>query len=805
MKFALNWVRDFARVQETDDHLIERLSLNGLSVEERIDAPSLAGIVVGKVVGVSDHPNANKLRITRVETGPEQLQIVCGAPNVAVGQHVPVALIDSVLPGGLKIKKAKIRGEESYGMICSKSELGLEEGKSDGIWVLPEPESLGQPLSQLISDRGTVVDLEIPANRSDCLSHLGIAREIAMIGNGKLEHPVVSLEETGEKAADLVAIDIEDPQGCPRYAARIVKNVTVGSSPEWLVQRLESVGLRSINNIVDVTNYVMLELGHPMHAFDYETISDAKIVVRASRAGEKFTTLDNKEHVLDDQAIMICDGKKPVALGGIMGGLNSEVKTYTRHVLLEAAYFDPIRIRKTSRKLNIFSDASFRFSRTADYNMVTLSLDRAAQLLQELAGGSVSKGVVDAYPARQTQPTIVLTGLQIERLLALRLKPEFILSTLEMLGCMVSHKNDKYTVNPPSFRPDLLIKEDIIEELARVYGYDNIASANQAKTYYENRLSPEEESMRRIRQALLSAGFNETLTNSMVDPASQDRIDPGGSLRLVRLLNPLNEEMSVMRGSLIPSLLEVMRGNLFQQNQNIRIFEIGKVYWVDSDSETSTNEKFQIVGLCTGLRAPQSWNVSSEVIDFFDLKGVLTTLFSKISLDIVRFNAYPFEDIFTSTAVKLSIEQGNEVLVIGRGGKLRRSLLKKYDIDQETWAFELDLAPLLHSGTIRPYYSPISKYPSVSRDLALIVDENILAGDILGVIQEKSGSYLEQLNVFDVYEGGQVDKQKKSLGVNFRFRAQTHTLTDGEIDETMSRILSTLQKEFNASLRDEKA
>jgi len=577
MKFGLNWIKDYVDISLGTKELADRLSMNGLAVEGIEGPPLLDGVVVGKVLDVSKHPNADKLSLTQVDIGNQTLAIVCGAPNVKTGQWVPVATIGTVMPGGFEIKKAKIRGQESSGMICSRSELGFEKEKSPGIWELDETSSptLGMPFSKYIGG-DTVFDVDITSNRPDLLNMIGLAREIAAIENTDLRLPKMTLSESGTPTSGAITIQIDDTDGCHRYAARVITGIRVGQSPQWLVQRLESVGLRSINSIVDVTNFVMLECGQPLHAFDYDQIAGKTITVRRSEQSASFTTLDGKTHKLDDQAIMICDGERAVALGGVMGGQNSEISDTTTNILLEAAWFNPTRVRRTARKLGVLTDASQRFERGVDEEATVTSINRACQLITEIAGGKLLAGVVDVVAVPPDRSTIELKTHDVTRLLGLTVAPNLIVTYLRQLGCEVRESKEALFVTPPSFRRDLRIPEDLIEEIARLHGYNRIPDATGATITYSDLGQKQELLVARAREVMHEMGIDEIYTNSMVKASEQEFILPKTSF--VTLQNPLNDDMAIMRGSLLPGLLSVVRGNLFRKNIDVRLYEMGRVF-----------------------------------------------------------------------------------------------------------------------------------------------------------------------------------------------------------------------------------
>jgi phenylalanyl-tRNA synthetase beta chain len=808
MKISLNWIKDYVDIRLSIKDLSHRLSMAGFPVEDIFNPNPFPGVVIGHVKDVQKHPNADKLSLTKVDIGKEILSIVCGAPNVEAGQYVPVATVGTLLQGGLEIKQAKIRGEASFGMICSKSELGFESGKSDGIWPLEENAStlIGQPFAEYLHVSDTIITLDVTSNRPDCLSMLGIAREIAVIQECPIKIPEPNVPETDVPIERLAAVEIVDPEGCGRYAARVIRNVKMGPSPEWLVKRLESVGVRSISNVVDITNYVMLESGQPLHAFDYDTIAGHKIIVRSSRPGESFQTLDQKIHPLTEPAIMICDAEKAVALGGIMGGLNSEISDRTVNVLLESAYFNPGQIRRSMKKLDMMSDASLRFSRGVDPEGMIYAINRAAQLMAELTGGTVANGVIDVRATIQPPRTIRLRHAAVTRLLGQPISTEIMDCILRKLECVVKPVNDlNFEVVPPSFRTDLNAEHDLIEEIARIYGYENLPSSTQAPVYYIPSERKNDAYRAKTHQALQSCGFNETVTYSMVNPVDQLFISPVVDDKIVRLLNPINEDLSVMRWSLLPNLLEVVRNNLFKKNQDVRIYEIGKIFLKNSGPDHGNgelpDEEWILAGCACGNRNPVRWDSKPAEYDFYDLKTVIQALLDQFMLEKIQFNPYNENTVFTEWASEIVFTDNARSQRIGHFGKMKRNVLKHFDIEADVWAFEINLFSLYQIAAYRPVYQSIPRFPFIRRDLAVTVDRKIPAGLLVETIRKNGGSLLCDTDVFDLYTGDQISNDKKSLAFSLRFQSTERTLVEEEIDSIMKTILQKLEKQFEAQIR----
>ena len=799
MKVSLNWLKDYVEIKLPVRDLAHRLTMNGLNVEEIIERDPYQGVVIGKVVEVKKHPNADKLSLTRVDIGNDVLNIVCGAPNVAAGQLVPVATVGTLMPGGFEINKAKIRGEESCGMICSKSELGFEKEKSPGIWELDQEQNyqLGQTFANLMKLGETILEIDVTSNRPDCLNAIGVAREIAVIENGTLKFPKIEMIEGHKPISSLASVSIEDSAGCPRYSARIIEGVTLGVSPSWLVEKLEAVGLRSINNIVDVTNFVMLECGQPLHAFDYDELKGHRIVVKRSKSGDPFQTLDGKTHKLNDETVMICDAERPIAIGGVMGGKNSEISNQTKNVLLESAYFDAARTRRSSKFLNITSDASIRFGRGIDPEGTLRALDRAAALIQQLAGGNIALGTIDIVAGNLIPRKITLRSSSVKKLLGLPIPEKDIVSILEKLQCVVSKIQDgEFEIIPPGFRLDLHLEEDLVEEIARIYGYDQIPSASGALVHYEAEQSKPERLLSDLRSTFREIGFMEAVTNSMVPPESQLFLSPQAEHQFMKIMNPISEEMSVMRTSMLPSLFEVVKGNLFRKNFDLRIYEIGKIYF-KNNSTPLPDEQTMICGCVTGSRSPIHWSKLPEPFDFFDLKGVILSICKKFMLDSIEFNPYNLSEVYAPNS--LEIQSGKHL--VGRFGKIQKSVLRHFDIDKEVWAFELNHTVLLNLAQFKKSYRTISRFPSIQRDLALTVSKSVSAGALMELIRRNAGENLESAGLFDLYTGDQIAPDKKSLAFSLQFQSDERTLTEEEVDKALKTILLKAEKEFGAQLR----
>ncbi len=791
MKISYNWLKDYLHLSEDPRRLADQLSLVGLEVEEVIEKRlDFENVVVGKVIDVKLHPNADKLRLCQVDTGTQQLSIVCGAPNVAEGQTVPVAKVGAELPIGLKIKKAKIRGESSEGMICSEAELGLAD-HSDGIWELPESLPLGVPLHEALNfEADFIYDIAVTPNRPDCLSHIGVAREVGAIVGRHLHKPDVTFRENDAKAVDQVKIRIENPAGCPRYSARVIRNVKVGESPAWMVRRLEAVGMRSINNIVDITNYVLMETGHPLHAFDFDNISGQEVIVRDSSEGEKFVTLDDKEHTLKAGTVLICDGEKPVALGGIMGGLNSEVSQETVNILLESAYFNPLSIQNSARYLGIASEASQRFARGADPNGTTYALERAAKLMMELAGGDICQGIVDVYPEPVSSWEVALDTARINTLLGTRLSSGEMGTILEGIDLQVADGQ----VLIPTYRPDLTRVADIAEEISRLYGLDKIPAREKFEINYDMRKNFLDEFVDSLKNLMTGMGLQEVITPSMINSSLWEKVtgEP-----VYPILNPISRDMDGMRNSLIPSLLNVIKYNQNRQSKNLRIFEINRVFKAPQKAGDLPQEELRLGIALTGLRDGELWYSSRQNTDFYDIKGSVELLLDKINLDNWKFIYYS-DFAIEDKGLAVSLDKD----VVGGLGRLRRDVAAAFDLEEEIFVAELKVASLFQYATKENRYRQIPKFPAAERDLAFLVSEEVEAENLVKVIRENGGKYLKQVDVFDLYRGKQIPDGMKSIAFHLTFQSPERTLTEEEVNQKFEAVIGAVVKSFDAKLRD---
>lgn len=791
MKISYNWLKDYIPLDVAPHLLSEKLSLAGFEVEEviekRLDYPK---VVVGKVTKVEKHPNADKLTVCQVETGTGNLlNIICGAPNVAAGQIVPVALVGADLPNGLRIRKAKIRGVESEGMICSEQELGLAD-ESDGIWILSPGLKIGTPLSQALEfETDFILDIAVTPNRPDALCHIGIAREISAIFDLPFSKPRPEFPELDEITQESVTVEIESPQSCPRYAARLIRNVNIDISPLWMQRRLEAIGMRPINNIVDITNYVLMETGQPLHAFDYDLLDGGGIVVRESREGEVFLTLDDKRHQLQKGTVLICDKKKPVAIGGIMGGLNSEVTSKTKNILLESAYFAPENIQKSLRYLGMTSEASQRFERGVDPNGILYAQDRATELMVKLAEGEVHNGAVDNYPKKITPVEIPLKHDQINTLLGTQL------SQVEMSAVLkkIALETNGGKVRVPTFRPDLQRVADLAEEIARMHGLDNIVTAVNSTIKYDYEKNHFDNFIDKLKTILSGMGLQEVITNSMINREKWEELT---CEKIYPVLNPISHDMSGMRNNLVISSLNVLQWNVNRQINDLKIFEINRTFHPPSSLKKLPDEQLHLVIAATGNLEPELWYSSRQLIDFYSVKGIIESLFDKISLDKPRLFTY---DNFIVEGHSVAVEMGGKN--VGYFGKVRDNFKKLFDIETPVYVADFDVRMVYDLTKEQKPYTPIPRYPLVERDLAVVLDEEVEVRDLEGTIRSQKIQNLREISIFDVYRGEQIEAGKKSVALRFKFQSPERTLTEDDVTASMERIVKALGQKHHGKIR----
>ncbi|HPI51244.1 MAG TPA: phenylalanine--tRNA ligase subunit beta [Smithellaceae bacterium] len=801
MLVSLKWLEDYIDLELSAEELADRLTMAGLEVDEiQTLAPKFSGVVVAKILSVRPHPNADKLSLCDVTDGVETYPIVCGAKNIHAGDVVPLAKAGAVIPGGYTIKSTTLRGEKSEGMLCSEAELEIGDDAS-GILQMPADMALGRPLQEALDLGDTVLDIGITPNRSDCLSMIGIAREAAALTGKKMKMPDVKVRESAQDVSLLSSVTIEDADLCPRYTARLIQNVTIGGTPVWMKTRLEAAGLRAINNVVDVTNFVMLEMGQPLHAFDFRFLEEGRIVVRKSKPGEEFISLDEKSRLLPENTLLICDGKKPVAIAGIMGGLNSEVKEDTRTILLESAYFNPASIRRSSRRLGMPTDAAFRFERGIDPEGVVRALDRAAQLIAELSGGEVCRNYLDEYPAKiKAVENIPLRMDRVRQVIGARVPAREAVRILKSIGMALRREGKgAYRVTPPSFRVDIEREIDLIEEIARLYGYDRVPSTLPSVSVSEAETVPRLALEERIRQLMTGAGYSEIINYSFSSPDSAEALGLSPEderRRFVVIKNPLTEDQSIMRTTLAYGLLETLKKNLHNASFNLKLFEIGRTFFKRHDGELP-EEKNILAALAAGKAADDLWG-SKVSVDFYDLKGSLENIFQDLKLDSCRCRTETSEP-FLHPGQSCGVYIGD--VRVGFLGKAHPEVLKKMDIRSDAYLFEINLDLLGKQTGRRIRYRELSKFPAVQRDVAFVVPESMESEKMLEIVLSQHEDLLENVSIFDIYSGKGLEERTKSLGLRFSYRALDRTLTDAEINSIHNRIVQNTVQQTGAKIR----
>jgi phenylalanyl-tRNA synthetase beta chain len=801
MLVSFEWLKELVSTDSTPAQVADMLTMGGVEVEAVEDTrPDFEKVVVGHLRKVSSHPNADKLVLCEVDVGdPSPLGIVCGATNMNEGDKVPVALVGATLAGDLKVKKSKIRGETSMGMMCSERELGLGDDH-EGIMILPPETDVGAPFDEAMGLNDVVLELGITPNRPDCLSMIGVAREVAAMAGMTARQPEFDVPEEGSDIASQTSVTIDDSGGCPRYAARIVEGVTIGPSPLWMQQKLMKAGLRPLNNVVDVTNFVLIELGHPLHAFDYDKLEENRIVVRRAQNGELIETLDGVKRELLEQMLVIADAKDAVAIAGVMGGAASEVTEQTTTILIESAYFDPVSIRRTAKSLGLSTEASYRFERGADPEMALTALDRAASLMAELAGGKIAKGRVDEYPRKIECPTIRLRYERTNKILGIEVPQNEIASILSSLGFgIVSEGNEAIDVRVPSFRPDVTAEIDLIEEVARVYGYGEIASTYPQDNTVVSRGQQPPSVEETCGKVLTASGFSEIITYSFGAPSKMaDFAEREDDVRAqpIKMKNPLTEDASVLRTTVIPGVLASIGTNVNAGNKNLKIFETGTIY-LPAPGDVLPDEKMYVCAAITGLSRGVDWKGKPANVDFFDLKGVAENMIESMGLEEMKTVKAVHEGFHPGICADIMV--GSEV--VGKIGELHPAILDRYAIDQAVFLFEVDLDAAMIGPKAGGNYENFSRYPHAERDLAVVVDEDVEAAAISTAILESGGDILRDVILFDVYKGKQVGDGKKSLAFGLRFQSNERTLTDEEITARSDKIVVTLKERFDAKLR----
>ncbi len=802
MRVSYDWLKDYINPGISAEKLAELLTLSGVeagSVE--VFGCELPQVVVGEVVAMEPHPGRSNLTLVDTNIGNQTLKIVCGAKNMQVGDKVPTAKPGAILPGNRIIEETDIHGVASPGMICSAQELGLELGSEEEILILDQFSKIGQPVDQLLGFGDQIIELELTPDRSDCLSMLGVAYEVAALTGREVKMPPMSVTETGETLSDRIKVAIADSKLCSRYTARAVDNIIIAKSPLWMQLRLLKAGIRPINNVVDITNYVMWEFGQPLHAFDLELLKSNEILVRKAEDDEKIVTLDGMERKLSAEALVITDGKRPVALAGVMGGEDTEINDATKTVLLEAAVFNPTNIRRTARRYNLPSEASQRFEKGVNPEAVTWSQDRAAFLMHELAGGQVLKGIVDQDETPSREKTVEVDVLKINQVLGLELGKDLITDLLSRLGFKIKEKGSGIlNINVPLRRSDITIAEDIIEEVARLYGYDKIPVTLPRGELLGNVKSDEEKVHDLVRDILTSCGYYECITYSFINPASLGSLrfsKDDSRLNPIPVQNPFSEEQAVMRTTLLPGLLKTIQHNYSHRELNQLLFELGAVFEPHSiPLEELPNEKVKLGLAVTGQVPDPNWVNPSRNADFFEIKGVLEALFSQLQIKDIVFSpeAMPFSHPTRCASIKLKGK------TLGYLGELHPDIAGAWEIDQPVTVCEIDIQLLAENATLIPRVKALPRFPAAKRDLALVVPKNIPADKLEESIRQAGGHLIDQVKLFDLYEGKQIPAGKRSLAYSITFRTDDKTLTESEINQVQEKIEKALS-DLGAVLR----
>ncbi len=804
MLVSYEWLSQYVDLEGiSPEDIAEEMNRTGIEVEVIYTRdPGVNGVVVGEVLAVEPHPEADRLNICTVNVGKGQLlQIVCGAKNVAAGQRVPVALIGAKLPGGVHIKKAKLRGVESHGMICSAKELGfpdkvLMKEQTEGIFVLEPDAPVGMDIKEYLSMDDQVIELQLTPNRSDCLGMWGVAHEVAAIFDRELRLPVIS-EQVPSEAGTGVEVVVESVEDCPFYAAQVVGNLEVGPSPQWMQNRLISAGIRPINNIVDITNYVMLETGQPLHAFDFDKIANGQILVRRANDGEKIVTLDDVERECDPEMLLVTDGQEPLAVAGVMGGASSEVTKETKTVLLEAAFFNPLTVRQTSKNLGLRSEASTRFEKGVDPEQILPALYRAVQLLRQLCGGVVSSDASVHKAGDVEEVTISLRHERLVNLLGVQISPDEVMDIFRRLRLPAEFENDVYQVQIPTRRPDLMMEVDLVEEVARLYGYDRIPATLPWGQQLPGALTKEQKLRRDARHMLRELGLNEVVTYSLTSDEAEQEIASLYDLQPIRVAMPMSKEHAVLRTTLLPQLIKVAAYNVHRGNERVQLFEVGKVYLTQEETLTDLpEERLQLAALIAGPKAASIWKTPQvDAQNFYELKGILESVLERFGVRDAEYQAADLNGFHPGRTALCVVEDE----VIGVLGQLHPKLSKEYDLSEPV-VLQLDLEKLLKKD-LQVIYDPIPRYPAVTRDLAVTVDENVPAGRIEAGIRKVAGELLESVTLFDVFTGEQIGEGKKSVAYSLVFRTNERTLTDEEVHQIHERIVHYLTEQFGAQLR----
>lgn len=804
MKAPINWLKDFTDINVEPKVLADKMTISGSKVEEVIvSGEDIQGVYTGKIIDCKDHPDSDHLHIVTVDLGSEELgrnlQIVCGAPNVYVGMICPVATVGAHLPNDIVIKKGKLRGVESNGMCCAIDELGVpaegHEGADEyGLWNMPKDTPLGVDIKEILGLGNVTIDFEITSNRPDCFSIEGLGREAAItLGNGfKPVDPKLKIEGTKD-INDIAKVEILAPDLCYRYCSRIIEDVKIEASPSWMAERLLDAGMRPINNIVDITNYVCLELGQPMHAFDLDYLSGKHIIVRKAEEGEKIKTLDGTDRVLDSNMLVIADESKACAIAGVMGGENSEVIPETKAILFESAVFNEVSVRKTALRNGLRTEASSRYEKGLDPENAMRALDRACELVELLGAGKVCKGVIDVYPTKRTVKQIKFRPEKINSFIGIDATEEFMRDILGKLGCEISSDN---MITPPTYRPDLQSEADISEEIARFYDYNNIKpTLLSGKDTTLGGRTYAQQTVENIKNIMVNCGFYEAITFSFESPSELDliKLPEDSSLRnQIKISNPLGDDTSVMRTSMLPSILRIAGRNNNRSVPEASVFEVAYIYLPDEDPSKLPEERQILSGFSYAPSAVDSKET------FFEVKGAIEEIAESIGIKSMMIDACTDNPSYhPGRCAKITVAGK----VCGYVGVIHPDVADNFDCPHGTVAFEIEVAQLIKASKPNRVYKQLPKFPGITRDLALVVDRSVAVGDLLRTINSAGGKLLESAEFFDVFEGAQLGENKKSVAISLLYRSPEKTLSDDDIKDSLDKIMARLEKQFDAKLR----
>ncbi|MBA5850888.1 phenylalanine--tRNA ligase subunit beta [Clostridium sp. cel8] len=792
MKIPVRWLKDYVDIDISAKELGDKLTLSGSKVEEiQTTGDEINKVVTGKIINIYKHPDADKLSVCSVDIGKDEpIQIITAATNMKEQDVVPVALHGSTIHGGVKIKKGKLRGLMSNGMFCSEEELGIAGDEPVyGLMILPKDTPVGKDIKSVVDMESSIIDFEITSNRPDCLSVLGIARETAATLNKSYKNPEITYKESNlYNVKDEIKVEIKD-ELCKRYMAKVIKNVKIEQSPSWMQKRLLEAGVRPINNIVDITNFVMLELGQPMHAYDIRDIHSKKIIVKRAEDGEKFTTLDGEERELDNNILTIRDGETAIGLAGIMGGLDSEIKDDTKDVVFECANFDGTNIRISTQKLALRTEASSRFEKDIDPNLAEIAMDRACHLIEELGAGEIAEGTIDIYNKKVEPHYVQVNSDWINKFLGIHISKEEMADCLNRLELKTEIKDNILNVYVPTFRSDINIREDVAEEVARIYGYDKIPSTVIESVSTKGGKNKKQKLDDKVIDILIASGLNQSISYSFFSRKAFDKIclPKDSSLRnVVVIRNPLGEDYSIMRTTSIPSMMEALSRNYSRSNESARLFEIGKVYMPNDDPNKLPDEKnILTVGMYGN-------------VDYFDLKGIVENILTSFEVSKFSFERETENPSFhPGRTANLFVKKD----LIGTFGEIHPTVADNYGVGVRCYILEINLDSLYKYVDLTKKYKPLPKFPAVSRDISIVVDKDTLVQDVESIIKKYGGNMLESIKLFDVYTGKQIEKGKKSIAYSINYRLENKTLTDNQVNKVHNKILRALENKLGAKLR----